>query len=74
MPRTQREKTYNNAQLKAILFLLDSLFLEGKRTDLATIIGYAAHRIEDMDSRLAEQIASGIAEEALAIATIPGGD
>ena len=72
--RTKREKTYSDAQLKVIVCLLDALFLEGKRTDLATVISYAAHRIEDMDSRLAEQIASGIAEEALAISVIPGGD
>ena len=68
-----REISYNNAELRPIVEALDNLFLAGKSKDLATLIGYAAHRIEDMDSRLAEQIADGIAKDALAITRIGGG-
>ena len=65
---------YNDQQMKNITIILDDMFLFGKRKDLATIIEYCAHRIQDMDGKLSQQIAIDIEEKARAIIDLPGGE
>ena len=73
-----RKATYIDADLKPIVDTLDQLWLSGRRKDIATIITYAAHRLADsFDERnntLGKQLADFIADEAVALSEVQGGD